>query len=419
MNRNLVVWWDEDRVGSLYLDENGDLSFIYDSSWLAATARPAISVSLPKRAEAFNRRDTRPFFAGVLPDEDQRDAVARALGVSRQNDFGLLEALGGDIAGALSLWAEGEEPPGLPNRAPPPTALTDDALIETLDALPRRPFLVGKSEGMRMSLAGAQQKLPVVLVDGAIALPTDGQPTTHILKPPIDRFPGTTGNEAFAMRLAAAVGLAVAPVELRRVRGRTFMLVERYDRDASNGPVRRLHQEDFCQALGVTPEHKYASEGGPGFRDCFDLVRRSCARPAQAALQLLDAAIFNVVVGNADAHGKNYSLLYSGRELSLAPLYDLMCTAAYPDVSPNLAMRVGKRSTLDDFRPDTWDQFAESIGIRPPYVRRRVAEVAALAAGLAADVARPIAEAGFDPDVLRDVVRIVRARADRVTALLA
>lgn len=418
MNRRLVVWWDENRVGSLYLDENGDIAFVYDSSWLAAADRPAISVSLPKRAEGFNRREARPFFAGVLPDEGQRDAVARALGLSRQNDFGLLEALGGDIAGALSLWPEDKTPPQRTDREHPPTALSDDALIETLDALPRRPFLVGSREGMRLSLAGAQQKLPVVLVDRAIALPTDGQPTTHILKPPIERFSGTTGNEAFAMRLAAAIGLPVAPVEPRRVGDRSFLLVERYDRDTSKGLVRRLHQEDFCQALGITPEHKYASEGGPGFRDGFDLVRRACTRPAQAVLQLLDAAIFNVVVGNTDAHGKNYSLLYSDAGLELAPLYDLMCTVAYPDASPNLAMRVGKRSALEDFRPDTWDLFARNIGMGATYVRRRVGEVATSAARASEAVAAPIADAGFDPAVLRDIVGIVHERADRLTTLL-
>src|SRR5690606_14382925 len=141
-----------------------------------------------------------------------------------------------------TLWPEGETPPvydGAVAREP----LGDNALVDLLDALPTRPFLAG-DEGLRLSLAGAQSKIPIVLVDGQVALPVPGQPTTHILKPPMTRFPATTENEAFAMRLAAALGLSVAGVEPRRVKDRPFLLVSRYDRviDAT-GAAHRLHQE--------------------------------------------------------------------------------------------------------------------------------------------------------------------------------
>ncbi|MGZ8364226.1 MAG: HipA domain-containing protein, partial [Caulobacteraceae bacterium] len=277
----MAVWWDGVCVGVLRIDESGDLEFIYDPGWLEDAHRPAISVSLPKRPEPINRRATRPFFAGLLPEEGQRDAVAHALGVSKANDFRLLERLGGDVAGALTLWPEGEVPPasqGLFATAP----LEDAELLEVLARLPLRPMLAGE-DGMRLSLAGAQQKLPVVMVNGRVALPAPGQPSTHILKPAIERLPGTTENEALAMRLAAGLGLSVAPVEPRRTGDRTYLLVERYDRDVgADGAIRRLHQEDFCQALGIAPEHKYAAEGGPIFRHCFDLVRQACAVPAPA-----------------------------------------------------------------------------------------------------------------------------------------
>src|SRR3954462_703088 len=111
MIKSLSVWWDGFLVGALRIDEHGDLAFAYGAEWLAAPHRPAISISLPKRVEPFNRRETRPFFAGLLPEEGQRDAVARALGVSKANDFRLLERLGGDVAGALTLWPEGDAPP--------------------------------------------------------------------------------------------------------------------------------------------------------------------------------------------------------------------------------------------------------------------------------------------------------------------
>lgn len=412
MTRALSVWWDGTLVGALRLDQHGDLGFVYDQTWLDDPARPPISQSLSKRAEVFNRRETRPFFAGLLPEEAQREAIARNLGISAANDFRLLEALGGDVAGALTLLPEGETPPAeLEISAANP--LSDDELVEILDTLPKRPMLAGR-DGLRLSLAGAQQKLPVVLVNGRIALPQPGQPTTHILKPPIARFPGTTENEAFAMRLAAAVGSKVAAVEPRSVAGRGFLLVERYDREIeTDGRIRRLHQEDFCQALGIPPENKYASEGGPIFKDCFDLVRRACTAPAPSVLALLDAAIFNVILGNADAHGKNFSLLYANGTVSLTPLYDLLCTTAYPELSEKFAMRIAKRATLEEFRPDTWEKFAESVGVGAPYTRRRVRELAKSMTEHFAPLVATLGEFGLDTVALDRFADVVRARAER------
>jgi serine/threonine-protein kinase HipA len=412
VTRSLSVWWDSALVGTLHIDQHGDLGFAYTQAWLDDPARPPISQSLPKRAEAFNRRETRPFFAGLLPEEAQREIVAKNLGISERNDFRLLEALGGDVAGALTLWPEGDTPPEMPALAGV-HPLSDTELVEILDTLPKRPMLAGR-DGLRLSLAGAQQKLPVVLVNGNIALPRPGQPTTHILKPPIARFSATTENEAFAMRLAAAVGLNVAAVEPRSVAGRPFLLVERYDREiGAEGGVRRLHQEDFCQALGIPPENKYASEGGPGFKDCFDLVRRACTAPAPSVLALLDAAIFNVVIGNADAHGKNFSLLYTRGTVSLTPLYDLLCTVAYPELSAKFSMRIAKRATLDEFRPDTWEKFADDVGVGAPYTRRRARALAQAMSEHTERLVTTLGELGLDTAALSRFADIVRARAAR------
>lgn len=202
MMRTLDIWWDGRLVGQLTQDRHGELGFAYAPEWLDDALALPLSASLPKRAEPFSRRECRPFFGGLLPEEGQRDAAAQALGVSRSNDFALLDRLGGDVAGALQLLPPGETPtaPALANRATP---LDEAGLIRVLDTLPVRPLLAGEA-GLRLSLAGAQSKVPVVLVDGAVALPAPGQPTTHILKPPISRFKATTENEAFVMRLAAA-----------------------------------------------------------------------------------------------------------------------------------------------------------------------------------------------------------------------
>lgn len=389
MTGQLSVWWDGRVTGSLHLDRHGEMEFTYAPEWLADAKAPALSFSLPKRAEAFGRRECQPFFGGILPEEGQRHAIARALGVSAENEFRLLEHLGGEVAGALTLLPDGEVPQPLSSIAP--DILSDDRLLALLDRLPVRPMLAGEG-GLRLSLAGAQSKLPVLLIDGKIALPAPGQPTSHILKPPIARFEGTTENEYFCMTLAAAIGLKVAPVEMRTVAGRSFLLITRYDRaQNTDGQLIRLHQEDFAQALGIPSHRKYASEGGPTFPDCFALLRRAATRPPRDILRLLDAAIFNLIIGNADAHAKNFSLLHGDCAITLAPLYDLLSTVLYPELSPRLAMKIGGKAVLEDIEPRHWERFAADAQLGAPFVRTRVvrlceAVVAAIDGEFAASV---------------------------------
>lgn len=309
MTRSLTVWWDSEVVGSLALDRHCAMRFAYAPRWLTDDSAPPLSFSLPKRQTSFSTRECLPFFEGLLPEGAQRDAVAAALGVSPGNTFELLAELGAEVAGAIALWPEGEAPPS-GSATDPPEPLSDEALVRLLDTIRTRPFLAARRGSLRLSLAGAQSKMPVIAIDGAVALPSPGRPSTHILKPSSARFPAITENEAFAMRLATRMGLSVAPVQPGVVANRSFLLVERYDRrGGGDGTIKRLHQEDFCQALGVPPARKYASEGGPTFARCFELVRRVCTRPAREVLKLLDAAILQMLLGNADAHGKNYSLL--------------------------------------------------------------------------------------------------------------
>jgi len=418
VTRTLSVWWDGVVVGMLQVNQHGQMRFTYGSGWVADASRPAISFSLPKQEQPFTQRQCRPFFAGLLPEEAQRDVIAGALGISKGNDFAFLEALGGDVAGALSLWPEGEVAP-TPEPAGTPRSLSDDELVGVLDTLPKRPLLAGR-EGLRLSLAGAQSKLPVVLVDDRVALPAPGQPTTHILKPAIERFPHTTENEALVMTLAAAVGLPVAPVTARSLQGRPYLLVTRYDRRVdANGQAHRLHQEDFCQALGIVPERKYAAEGGPTFKTGFDLLRRATTVPAVAVLAFLDAAIFNLIVGNADAHGKNFSLLYRTSGVSLAPFYDLLSTVAYPDLSPNLAMKIAKRATLEEIGPSTWTAFADDIGLAGSFIRRRVRELSDSVSGHVRSLPASAALAELDASALRNYAALIASRAERLVGTIS
>ena len=389
------------------------MTFQYGDEWLAESTQLPVSMSLPKQSKPFRLRECRPFFGGLLPEEGQLKAVAGRLGISETNDFKLLEALGGDVAGALSIWPEGEHPPARDATAQP-KPLDEEKVSELLDALPKRPLLAGEG-GLRLSLAGAQPKLPVVLVDGQIALPAPGQPTTHILKPAIGRFDAIIENEAMMMRLAAAIELSVAQVESRRAGGKSYLLVTRYDRQfEATGEVRRLHQEDFCQALGLPPDQKYQFENGPSFKTSFELVRRAAAQPAVEVLKLLDAAIFNVIIGNADAHGKNFSLLYQGHGVTLAPLYDLICTVAYEDLATRFAMKIGKSRTIDEIDGNAWSTFATDVEFTPGYVVKRVGTLSEAVQRSIPQVVARLHEEGRNREALDRYAAVVTARATRI-----
>ena len=406
-----MVWWNGVAVGQLALNEYHEPEFTYGADWLSAPNARPVSASLPLQPEPFDRRATLPFFEGLLPEELQRTAIAKALGISERNEFRLLEKIGGEVAGAIEVWPEDVAP--LANgRTNNIRMLSDDELVALVDQLPLRPMLAGGGDGLRLSLAGAQSKLPVVCKNGQVALPAPGQPTTHILKPEIIGFDGTTENEAFCMRLARKIGLDVADIEYRDVGNKRFLLIKRYDRHAhADGRTIRFHQEDFCQALGFTSARKYASDGGPVFRDCFALIRRVTTRPGAEALKFLDAALFNVIIGNADAHGKNFSLLYLPERTQLAPLYDLLCTVAYPDLSQRFAMKIGRRRTLEEMYPADFDKFAGDIEIRAPFIRRRMKEMAEAVMGSTDVVVSTLALPPNRQGLMQEICNIITSRA--------
>ena len=348
----LDVWFGETKAGALAQDEAGALSYAYDPGYLTGPDPHAISFSMPLQEAPYTDRVVRPFFSGLLPDEGARQRLAGALGISAGNAFGLLEVIGGECAGALSLYPAGEAPPSSDDDGI--EILSQPRLEEILGKLRERPLLGGE-EGVRLSLAGAQDKIAVCVEGDAIGLAKGGRPTTHILKPFIQALDGTVENELFCLRLAARLKLPVPAVEMNYGGTIPFLLVERYDRAAhKDGTITRLHQEDFCQALSVPPELKYEEEGGPGTERSLDLIGRATARPAADRLAFIRALIFHFLVGNADAHGKNYALLYRGKVPDLAPLYDVVCTAAYPRLAKKQAMAIGGRAVPDTIQLKHW-----------------------------------------------------------------
>lgn len=406
----LNVFLHDRLAGVLRRKANGNLQFSYDSTYLEAGGRP-LSLNLPLSAETFPHRDCLAFFGNLLPEEDVRTQLALATGISAGNDYRLLERFGGDVAGAVTLLPS-DEPSPEPDRDEL-QILSPERLDEILVRLPQRPLAADESGEVRLSLAGAQSKLPVVEVEEGFALPHGSdRPTTHILKPEPSRFPGLVANEFFCMRLAAEAGLEVARVErAKTVSGLPYLIVSRYDRDLTQEPVRRLHQEDLCQALGKLYIEKYQEDGGPGVREAMALIDEASSAPARDRPQLWLALVFNFLIGNCDAHGKNYSLLYDAGAPRLAPLYDLVSTAAYDELTTRLAMSIDGAKNLDEVDLDAWRKLAAEIGFAPRFVAQRMEP---FVKGVQAAVLNLIAEGpGSDP-VVMGIVTGIGARAKRL-----
>ena len=215
--------------------------------------------------------------------------------------------------------------------------------------------------------------------------------------------------------LAQAVGLSVADVDMGEVDGIDYLLIERYDRKRTvDGSLERLHQEDFCQALGIVSEHKYQNEGGPSVKQCFQLLRDTSTVPIIDLSSLLDGIVFNFLIGNNDAHGKNFSLLYSdwpasGSQPRLAPFYDMLSTVVYPELSPKMAMKIGGEYQSARVSLKHFERLAEEAGLGKPMVKRRVREFAELTiASLPGVTGEREAEVS--------VASLIRARCERVIA---
>lgn len=361
MNRILDVYLHGIHAGKLFsLSGTAELLFSYDAEYLEA-GHPALSVSLPLDEGTYEGNAVKAFFSGFLPDDIVRHRLARYLGISESNVFSLLETVGGECAGAVSLYSRGVKPP---EESEGTVEILDERkLSKILRLLEQRPLLADY-DGLRMSLAGAQDKIAVRVKDGEIALTRGVVPTTHILKPAIGDLKDTVQNELFCMRLAQLVGIEAPEVGAGWSDDAPYLLVERYDRVTDQeGLTKRLHQEDFCQALGIAPDIRYEREGGPGISSCMEVLREHSLRPAADQLDFLKRIVFNYLIGNADAHAKNFSLLYRKRKPELAPSYDLLSTAVYPQLSSKMAMKIGKKYDPERIFPNHWRRLVPDTAV--------------------------------------------------------
>lgn len=409
------------RAGTLERLPQARLRFTYSSSYVSAGAAP-ISLSLPLREEPFEHAECAPFFQGLLPEGDFLRAIARTFHVSADNPFAVLAAIGGECAGAIALGSTEGPVPG--TDAPPPRWLGDAELRELLEELPERPLaLLDEAEdedGVRISLAGAHDKIGVLCEEERIGLTRGAPPSTHILKMPIARVAEPTVDEAYCMALATAVALDVAAAEPRKADGQEFLLVRRYDRDPDAPADARIHQEDLCQALGVAPAEKYEGEGGPGVAACAALLWRASSAPARDVVAFADALVFNFLIGNHDAHAKNYSLLLDGPEaIRLAPLYDLLCTAVFTGTRRKLAMKYGGENRPGYLRRRHLDRLAGELEVKPNLVRSRAERMIELVAGNAEAAREALPPAFQDRPLLDEIATLIEERRERLAKALA
>lgn len=407
MARRQNVYLDRGLVGQLIQDDGGQLLFEYAESWLGNPNAIPLSHSLPLREEQFTQKECRGFFGGILPEEVNRKKIARILGISDKNDFAMLEQIGGECAGAVTFLPQGSAAPADDSRY---REISNAELARILRELPRRPLMAGEDD-IRLSLAGAQDKIAVRVENGRISIPLGSAPSSHILKPAIATYEGVVFNEAFCMGLATEAGLDTAKTTTARVEDIDYLLVERYDRHRDeDDQIRRVHQEDFCQALGIPSEIKYQSEGGPSLTDCFTLLRDASTSPVIDIRALLDAVLFNLMIGNHDAHAKNFSLLYlPDSSTRLAPLYDLISTVFYPELTDKMATKMGGESKTNLISPKHVERFARDAGLAVPPTLARVSTVATTILEEMRNVDKP-------DEISKKVAALISERVERFIA---
>jgi serine/threonine-protein kinase HipA len=359
------------------------------------------------------------YFGGLLPEGYQaREAIGRRFGLNPNSTFELIGVLGPDCAGAVSVRniddSDAEEIEQIDY-----TTVSDKELAQLIRDLPRKPLFIDPEGQVRISLAGIQDKAAVCVIQGRVALAVRSAPSTHILKGPIRDLPGSIENEYLCLRLGRALGLTIPEVELRVAEDVRYLLIKRFDREIlGTNRVRRIHQEDFCQALGVRSSMKYQRDGGPGFADCFRLLDEA-KTPATDRNNFARAMLFNYFIGNMDAHAKNFSVIHFDTGFSLAPSYDLLNTLIYEDVSTKMAMKIDHHYEWNEVFPRHWERLARSVGFSYPALRKLVAVFGTSIVKAAEKECETLSSSGIDSSIIEKWLGHIRRSSEMMLSRFA
>jgi serine/threonine-protein kinase HipA len=364
----LVALLDGKEVGRVHNDARGRLTFVYGDEWRNAAEAYPLSLSVPLAAKEHGRAVVEAFLWGLLPDNERVLARwAAKFQVSARNVFALISHVGEDCAGAVQFV--------IPERLDALRGGKEDKVewLDESDIAMRLKTLREDHAAWRLprdtgqfSLAGAQPKTALLLQNDRWGIPSGRIPTTHILKPPTGHFDGHAENEHICLTLARNLGLPTAQSKVMRFAEEIVIVIERYDRQSKGNDIIRVHQEDICQALGIMPTKKYQNEGGPSAVNIAELLR-TYSTDREADLDTFIAALgFNWLIAGTDAHAKNYSLLLGGRNIRLAPLYDVASILPYDEFDlrkVKIAMKIGGEYELSHIALRQWQKFAREMRV--------------------------------------------------------
>ena len=355
-------------------------TFRYDAAYLASPNATSISTGLPLQEEPFDESRTAAFFEGLVPEGSRRRDIARALRGDSAAFSHLLSSLSDETVGAI-LFASGSNA-SWPRRY----ERLDDEWPVRFAAFPAA-FSLEMGVKTRMSLAGAQDKVGLALHEGAWYLPQGGSPSTHIIKAASPAYPGETLNEALCLGCASRLNIETEETTLVAVPGHDPLLaVRRFDRVVPDNPAIidgipapwRLHQEDLCQASGLSSGMKYEPTGGHYASRVAGVLQERSFMPSADRLAAFERLCFDYAIGNCDNHLKNRALLYDKQwgSARLAPVYDVMCTTVYPSIYREMGVSFGNESRrIDDVSSRDVLQTAHVMGAFPTAVREIIANL--------------------------------------------
>jgi serine/threonine-protein kinase HipA len=423
MTDHLAIIIDGRIMGEIRKDKRARLTLTYDADWRQTPDAYPLSLSMPLVVAEHENAKIEPWLWGLLPDNE---AILARWGqrfqVSPRNPFALLAHVGEDCAGAIQI-VQPERADALRTQPAGQVEWLDDKDIAERIRILRKDqaaWRIARDAG-QFSLAGAQPKTAFLFENGRWGIPSGRAPTTHIVKPPIEAFDGHAENEHVCLALARALGLPAAASQVRVFDGEVAIVVERYDRVRMGDTIRRLHQEDMCQALGLPPTGKYENEGGPGVPPIVELLRTYSSRPIDDVWTFIQALALNWLIGGTDAHAKNYSVLIgAGGRARLAPLYDIASTLPYDfDFKKlRLAMKIGGQYLLDDISLRHWNKLASSVRLDEEQVRTKCLDLAERLPDALADVIKTARADGLDNVVLQRLSEVITIRATRCQKLL-
>lgn len=376
MTKRLAVLLGGDRVGTLTQDRR--TQFTYDPAYLTRRTPTPLSLAMPPRPDPYPQAQTLPWADGLLPDRlDVRQRWAEQFGVSARNPFALLAEMGRDCPGAVQISPEDDVEDVTAGRGEL-RPLTDRQIGQRLTDL-RRDTDSWTVPGERWSLGGAQAKFAAAEHDGGWYEAHGAVPTTHILKPGVAGYASQGLNEHISMTAARLLGIRVAATRYLEFAGQPAIVVTRYDRLTRDGDVTRIHQEDLCQALSCPAHKKYETDRGPGTAAISDLLRGR--GDPDSNWRFVEAVAFNYLLGNPDAHAKNYSVLLAGNQVRLAPLYDLASALPYDPRTDDsdlhkTAMAIGGQRRFGAVTAHNWERLARRTGTDPDRLTQRVRHLA-------------------------------------------